>query len=47
MYFDNYSCDNQMSMFDFTREPISIAVLYLRGCCYEYSRSERKTDADC
>jgi DNA (cytosine-5)-methyltransferase 1 len=24
MNFDNYSCDNQMSLFDFTREPISI-----------------------
>ena len=24
MNFDNYSCDNQMSIFDFTREPISI-----------------------
>ena len=24
MNFENYSCDNQMSMFDFTREPISI-----------------------
>lgn len=24
MDFDNYSCDNQMSIFDFTREPISI-----------------------
>lgn len=25
MNFENYSCDNQMSIFDFTREPISIA----------------------
>ena len=24
MNFENYSCDNQMSIFDFTREPISI-----------------------
>lgn len=24
MDFENYSCDNQMSIFDFTREPISI-----------------------
>lgn len=24
MNFDNYSCDNQMSLFDFIREPISI-----------------------
>ena len=24
MNFDNYSCDNQMNLFDFTREPISI-----------------------
>lgn len=24
MNFDNYSCDNQMSIFDFTRQPISI-----------------------
>lgn len=24
MNFDNYSCDNQISLFDFTREPISI-----------------------
>lgn len=24
MNFDNYSCDNQMSIFDFAREPISI-----------------------
>lgn len=24
MNFENYSCDNQMSIFDFTRKPISI-----------------------
>lgn len=24
MNFDNYSCDNQMNLFDFTREPINI-----------------------